>query len=327
MKRLLFFLLSMLAIVQVFGQTAISGYVNFAEPEEWEGKIHLKKLSVEDLTNEGKGKPVAIALIGTDGSFSFHKKYISESNSIYRLSVKKIRKALNDSVKKEVDFILSQKDHIEFKKGEQVFAGFVTTNEAQQEWGKFKKFEANLLGQYVKDEERMSPHKGYIKDSLQILMVKLIGVKQLENKSLLENDIAENKSYYLDLLQELKSSDLDPSLYFFLEKRLAYLVNHDLETQLQESKWINYVLLGVLLLLGTLLVFRERSRSKLTVSTLSKQEKTVTELILEGKSNKEIANELFISVSTVKTHITNIYSKLNVGNRQELLQKTRGTST
>ena len=60
---------------------------------------------------------------------------------------------------------------------------------------------------------------------------------------------------------------------------------------------------------------------------LSKQEITVRNLILEGKSNKEIASELFISLSTVKTHITNLYAKLNVGNRQELFQKSTGTST
>ncbi|HDZ13708.1 MAG TPA: response regulator transcription factor [Pricia sp.] len=36
---------------------------------------------------------------------------------------------------------------------------------------------------------------------------------------------------------------------------------------------------------------------------------------------KEIANELFISLSTVKTHITNIYGKLKVSGRQELLRR------
>jgi transcriptional antiterminator len=48
------------------------------------------------------------------------------------------------------------------------------------------------------------------------------------------------------------------------------------------------------------------------------------------KSNKEIATELFISVSTVKTHITNIYKKLAVVNRTELVTRftnSTGTST
>ncbi|MGB7394497.1 MAG: LuxR C-terminal-related transcriptional regulator, partial [Pricia sp.] len=42
-----------------------------------------------------------------------------------------------------------------------------------------------------------------------------------------------------------------------------------------------------------------------------------------GKSNKEIAGELFISISTVKTHITNIYGKLKVSSRKELLHRIK----
>lgn len=37
-----------------------------------------------------------------------------------------------------------------------------------------------------------------------------------------------------------------------------------------------------------------------------------------GKSNNEIAEQHFISLSTVKTHINNIYKKLNISSREEL---------
>ena len=52
---------------------------------------------------------------------------------------------------------------------------------------------------------------------------------------------------------------------------------------------------------------------------LTKKEKEILELMLDDKSNKEIATSLFIELSTVKTHINKIYSKLEVKNRQELL--------
>ncbi|HIN98295.1 MAG TPA: LuxR family transcriptional regulator, partial [Flavobacteriaceae bacterium] len=45
---------------------------------------------------------------------------------------------------------------------------------------------------------------------------------------------------------------------------------------------------------------------------------TILDLILDQKSNKEIATELFVSVSTVKTHINNIYKKLGVSSRDEV---------
>lgn len=48
---------------------------------------------------------------------------------------------------------------------------------------------------------------------------------------------------------------------------------------------------------------------------ITPREKEFIELIYKGKSNKEIAEELFLSESTVKTHIYNIFRKLDVKNR------------
>ena len=53
-------------------------------------------------------------------------------------------------------------------------------------------------------------------------------------------------------------------------------------------------------------------------SQLSDREKEVFELVLIGKKNQEIANELFVDISTVKSHINNIYKKTGVKNRKEL---------
>lgn len=54
---------------------------------------------------------------------------------------------------------------------------------------------------------------------------------------------------------------------------------------------------------------------------LSSREIEVLKAIIEGLSNKEIGEKLFISVSTVKTHIINIYSKLGVKNRVEAVNE------
>ena len=53
--------------------------------------------------------------------------------------------------------------------------------------------------------------------------------------------------------------------------------------------------------------------------TLTAKEIEVIEKILNGKSRKEIADELHISENTVKTHLKHIYEKLEVANKQELL--------
>jgi DNA-binding NarL/FixJ family response regulator len=45
-------------------------------------------------------------------------------------------------------------------------------------------------------------------------------------------------------------------------------------------------------------------------------------MLAQGKRIKEIADDLFIAVSTVRKHIRNIYEKLQVQSRTEALNKT-----
>jgi DNA-binding CsgD family transcriptional regulator len=52
---------------------------------------------------------------------------------------------------------------------------------------------------------------------------------------------------------------------------------------------------------------------------LSKREKEVLKLVLQGKSNKQIALSLDISVRTVEFHLKNIYTKFQVNSRIELI--------
>lgn len=56
---------------------------------------------------------------------------------------------------------------------------------------------------------------------------------------------------------------------------------------------------------------------------LSKREREVMKLLLEGKKRKEIAEELFVTESTIKKHSASIYKKLEVENRKELSEKIK----
>ncbi|PTX64012.1 LuxR family two component transcriptional regulator [Kordia periserrulae] len=55
-------------------------------------------------------------------------------------------------------------------------------------------------------------------------------------------------------------------------------------------------------------------------NTLSKREKEVLTLLAKGKTYSNIAEELFISKTTVRTHIRNIYQKLHVNSKAEAIQ-------
>ncbi len=55
----------------------------------------------------------------------------------------------------------------------------------------------------------------------------------------------------------------------------------------------------------------------------SKRESEVAELMLQGFDNQSIAERLYISLATVKTHISHIFRKTDVNSRTELIQKLR----
>ena len=57
------------------------------------------------------------------------------------------------------------------------------------------------------------------------------------------------------------------------------------------------------------------------LDTLSEREHTVLLLIAEGLSNQEIARTLVVTVSTVKTHLNNIYAKLHVHTRLQAVTR------
>ncbi len=56
---------------------------------------------------------------------------------------------------------------------------------------------------------------------------------------------------------------------------------------------------------------------------LSRRELEILGLLAQGHSNQEIAEKLFVSVSTVKTHNQNLFEKLNVKRRIQAVEKAK----
>jgi NarL family two-component system response regulator LiaR len=59
---------------------------------------------------------------------------------------------------------------------------------------------------------------------------------------------------------------------------------------------------------------------------ISKREHEVLGLMAEGFSNQEIADKLFVSLNTVKTHASNLFLKLQVNRRTQAVQKAKELS-
>ncbi len=126
----------------------------------------------------------------------------------------------------------------------------------------------------------------------------------------------------------------------WLELRLV-IFNHALEVYIGAIALI-FTALGVWLALKlskpkveTVVVEREvfvrnesfsLNETELNKLNLSRRELEVLQLMSEGLSNNEIADRLFVSLSTVKTHSRNIFEKLGVTRRTQAIDKAKKLS-
>lgn len=68
--------------------------------------------------------------------------------------------------------------------------------------------------------------------------------------------------------------------------------------------------------------FAAKGKGNKFFQELSRREQEILELLRKGFRYKEIADQLFLSIDTVRTHIRNIYEKLQVNSRVDALKKT-----
>jgi len=323
-KIIILFLVLLASNTTIFAQYPVSGHLALDHPHKWDNNIYLSKVEHNQNNGEPNITVIAATRIDKNGFFAFDQNVFEDTDQIYQIRINPItkeeKKRISDTVKNFRLFIASKKDTVFFNKDEVLFGSYTTNNKADHEWQKLKKFEAqyeNLTTDFDPKKYLMET-KGYVKDSLQTLLVKLIGIKRLDDQDLLVKDIKKNPEYYLEFLNELKASELDPITYLYFENKLITITHKFTNRKYQTSLWINGL---TLLTIGCLIIFILFLKKKRVHNSipLSKQEKVIKALIKSGKSNKEIASELFISLSTVKTHITNIYTKLNINNRNELI--------
>jgi len=93
---------------------------------------------------------------------------------------------------------------------------------------------------------------------------------------------------------------------------------------------IPYALYGIFLIVYFLRLpvsmpvnHEEPSGEFLTQYGITEREREIILKVMQGKSNEEIARELFISLATVKTHLHNIYKKVGIDSRYDLLARVR----
>ena len=93
---------------------------------------------------------------------------------------------------------------------------------------------------------------------------------------------------------------------------------------------IPYALYGIFLIFYFLrypvlapLEMNDLSETFLSRYGITDREREIILKVTQGKSNADIAGELFISLATVKTHLHNIYTKIGIDSRYDLLARVR----
>lgn len=63
---------------------------------------------------------------------------------------------------------------------------------------------------------------------------------------------------------------------------------------------------------------RVSGRRRASEGELTPTERRIAELVATGLSNKEVASELFVTVTTVESHLSKVYAKLGIRSRTQL---------
>ena len=278
------------------------------------------------------------------GDFLFTADILKATNAIYKIhidqcnsDIKDYKHLINDCEdSKEVLFIANNTDSIHFPLNElsQEFCSVETAKNKNNSLFAIQEFHQNLFADLqfaINDTQRKIIYKKHFlalqnfsktfrEPLAELYAYHLYADENTFNRSAYLEDLT-TSSYYNDLLNKLKSKYPNTSYTKNFEKALKRDNYPLLEQKTNNHFWWYIVLLLLLFSLALNLYFISQRKPKKVdyKKVLSKQEQKVFSL-MPTKSNKEIASLLFISLSTVKTHINTIYAKLNINSRNDIGQ-------
>lgn len=316
-------------------------------PDWTEGTVYLSL--IEDYRKiRGVYPEQVLARITPDslGQFVFEGDFLPLENRIYRIHVDLCAEEQTDEQhflghclnSREVIFLANNKDRLALPTGfeEQLFCEIVSTNRAagalmrvdsvMQELAYDIGPNPSRAAQNLKTEKWLSDLQKTAESNREPLAeLYAYGIFSDRAGSLRSTYLADldTSSYYDALLSRLETqypeTEFTEQYRRELEQDRAGLTNTSSETW---PTWM-YVIIGICLIslfmnMQYLRQIKQLKDRQGGAPSLSPQEQKVLDLIKQDRTNKEIAQELFVSVSTVKTHINNLYKKLGVQSREEV---------
>lgn len=326
-----------------FSQYSISGHLDTPKKGK---KIYLSLLKYNEQMTVYENQVITYTRSDSLGFFRFEGNLLSEKHAFYRIHAEiddgfgPNQMKDNEELKNLHNFVFSNNDTIVFEKNKKYwFSDNINTNPIDKEWRDFNDFSKQMrlelfsisdLNQRQKYAlQFLSELKSYANSKDIHPLVALILTSSVK-ESILKQDIEEDPEFYNNLQKNLNNYYGDVLYAAQFEELLTDLSKNETQIELKNvKKFVLFLsLICVLLLAVIVYLILKLKRTKVNALQHSKvnltnQEERVAELIVQEKSNKEIADELFISLSTVKTHIRNLYAKLEVSNRQEFVEKIK----
>jgi len=164
-------------------------------------------------------------------------------------------------------------------------------------------------------------------DTCSNTLVSLAAILNTDFESYFDTQQEQYQNFGGKLQQELPEHPYTKD-YF---RKLRYYADDGTAPSTSWWAWVSLLLsIGLLFMIYQNVQLRNQLIHQLTSSQeeyhFTSQEQKILSMIETGKTNKEIANELFIEVSTVKSHINKLYAKLKVSNRKAAIAKAKRIS-
>src|ERR1035437_907377 len=316
-------------------QSRIGGHINI-DTKIWTPVVYMSLIDNFDQMNSMTNEMIIDkASIDTLGNFSFSTQYLPKDDHLFRIHIARRNDppatlTIGGKDENHVFFIANRQSKILLNDvGITAFLKDVTVdgyspNKHFREINEISSYidSAGFTGSPIKIDlikTAINEKLRFYADTCSNPLVSLYALY----KSQFDKNYPVNQQYYNKFLKKWEN---EKSTYFVeFRKKIPVSQNN--------NRLFVFLIVGVGIIIGFLscfAYFKFLNKDQNPLRDLSVQERKIFALIMEGKSNKEISDILLISLSTVKSHVNSIYSKLGINSRKDVLnlnldKKTNGT--
>jgi DNA-binding CsgD family transcriptional regulator len=352
MKVLRLFIILVLASSSIYSANAeyqITGSVNLSS--DWQRQIFLSTINkIDDYYKSDPSDIIQVGSINEDGSFILSGDNLPPDDRFYRLFLIKEENSEFDACMYNsgddhnfIHLILNNNTLIHLQSDNNQNSPFanckITGSQINNNLRSLSELilpsfyfhQIKFQSELQFSEQKLNRDLFHFADTCQTPLVSLVALINTDMDQYFEEESERYEAFADRLSNSLPNHDYTDN-YF---RKLKY---HQGSNEINSNlPWWVTSLIGILSFALIISFMRIRSLSqklenkkqdlasisKKQLPILTQQEEKILKLIGDGKSNKEIATELFIELSTVKTHINKLYTKLKIKNRNEARQKVK----